>query len=110
MIVGNRIIFGFGTIGVMGSSLREQISFTVIKPPQEIGENIVDESIEIGETIILKEDRPYEFYNLVKTVNESNRVIEYKGHVLDFTTYNQKSVNVVLKHARNMVNLRIYAC
>lgn len=111
MIVGNVLKFGFGDVGVECDKIREEMIFKNIKPPQEIGTTLYPElDIEYGETIRFKEDHPYEFYKLIKTVNENNRIVEYKGYVFDFTEYNQDSVNVVLKFAKLMVNISIYAC
>lgn len=109
MITGNVLKFGFGDISVGVNKLQQRISFQNIKPPQEIGTNVEDDSL-YGERIIFAETYPYEFYKLIKTVNENNRVVEYKGYVFDFTDYNQDSVNVVLKYAKEMVNIALYAC
>lgn len=110
MIKDNRIEFGYGDVAV-GSCCMGYITFTNIKPPQEVGKDLLDEdNIEYGHSIRIFEDTAYELLHLVKTVSDNNRIIEYKGYILDFSNFNQKSLDVVLHNAKNMVNTMILAC
>lgn len=110
MIKDNIIKFGYGDVAV-GSCGMGYVSFTNIKPPLECGHSITrDMGIEYGLSIEIYEDKNWELYELIKTVNESNNIVKYKGYTLDFTNYNQKSVDVVRKYARNTVNTLALAC
>lgn len=110
MIVGNVIKFGYGDIAIF-SSQQGWVDFINIKPPQLCGENLLEvEGVEYGLKIRIEEDDLFDFLKVMKTVNEDNRVVEYKGYVFDFTNYNQRSVNSAIKGARNMFNSLPYAC
>lgn len=111
MIKGDRIMFGYGDVAVASSKIMSYIEFVNIKPPQEIGICLdVVEGIEYGLCVRLKEDNSFDLYKLIKTVTEENNIVEFKGYVLDFSNYNSKSIDVVLQHARNMVNTMVLAC
>lgn len=110
MIKDNIIKFGHGDVAV-GSCGMGYVSFTNIKPPLECGQSITkDMDIEYGLSITIYEDCDWDLYNLMKTVNENNMVVKYKGYVLDFSNYNQKSVDTVKKHAFNTINTLVLAC
>ena len=110
MIKGNILEFGYGDVAV-SSNGTGYIKFTNIKPPLECGTRITSGmSIEYGDSITIYEDEILEFYNLVETVNIDNTVVEYKGYTLDFSNYNEKSVKIVKKNAKNMVNWMVLAC
>ena len=110
MIIGNTIKFGYGDV-VIHTNRTGYIKFTNIKPPLECGTSITsDMSIEYGISITIYEDEILELYNLVKAVSEDNAIVEYKGYILDFSNYNEKSVEIVKKHAENMVNWMALAC
>ncbi len=111
MIIGNKIKFGHGDVAVMGDSLLERITFASMKPPLECGSRITsDMDVEFNEKIIINGDGTLDLYNLIKTVNKNNTIVEYKGYVLDFSNYNEKSVEIVLKHSHNMINWMALAC
>ena len=44
------------------------------------------------------------------TDQNGNRVVKYRDYTLDFSNYNQKSVDVVKKHAFNTINTLALAC
>ena len=110
MIKGNVIKFGYGDVAVYSCGMG-YVSFTNIEPPVECGQAITkDMGITYGLSIKIYEDDLHDLYRLIRTVSENNRVVEYKGYVLDFTNYNQKSVDVVKKHAFNTTNTFALAC
>lgn len=110
MIIGNVIKLGYGDVVVSSCGLG-YMDFTNIKPPLEIGSTIrKDIDIEYGLRIKIYEDNDWELYDLIKTVNINNRIVEYKGYVLDFSNYNEESVRIVKDKAYNTVNIRALAC
>lgn len=103
MIKENRIIFGYGT--VMIGSNHGILSFTWIKPPKEIGDPVnVDEVECIAElTFDFKED----FLKLktdISKINSENSIINFRGCVLDFSNYNEKSVEALKIHLSVVIN------
>lgn len=111
MIKNNIIKFGYGDIAVHSCGMG-YIEFKNIKPPLECGQRITkDMDVDYhGKSIKIYEDEDWEFYELIKTVNKDNNMVEYKGHTLDFTNYNQESVDTVKKHAFNTINIMALAC
>lgn len=109
--VENKIVyFGYGDVAVGSDSITGRMSFENIKPPQEIGSSLDGKQIEYGEEIIVSEKHTHELYNLFKTVSEDNMIVEYDGITFNFEKYDQKSVEVCLKHAWNTVWYLILAC
>lgn len=110
VIKGDIIKFGYGDV-VVGSCGRGYVSFTNIKPPLECGQSITkDINVEYGLSVTIYEDEDWDLYKLIKTVNKDNRVVKYRDYTLDFSNYNQKSVDVVKKHAFNTINTLVLAC
>lgn len=108
MIKGNRIIFGYGDIAV-GSCRCGFVSFTNIKPPQEVG-TYIEENVELGLQVKLYELKPYGLISEIEKVNKDNAILEYNGYILDFSNFNEISLNVVKTHAKNTVNTMLLAC
>lgn len=97
----------------MGASELGYMSFTNIKPPQEIGKAIRKvnrEELEIGLQLNVWEDEVWDLYELFKTVNENNRIVKYKEYTFDFTNYHQGSVEVCKEFAFRTVNIMSLAC
>lgn len=103
MIKGNRIEFGYGDVLCGVNNIG--VDYTNVKPPLEIGTCIKDtglelEHFEIGKQVVIPlhglEDLN-ELCRLIKSVTEDNPVVEFGGYVFDFSNYNRKSVEVVLK-------------
>ncbi len=101
MINGNRLVFGFGDIGVGANSLLCQITFQSFKPPTEVGE-IVPDGVEYYDdkiTINLN----YEKYNLLRKYSDEvlqrkRGTFELDSYTFDFTFYKEASVNVLLDY------------
>ncbi len=101
MIEGNRMYFGYGDISVGGDLY--SLTFQNIKPPQEIGSNIIDPNVEyIGKQIRIKlsySDAKLYIDKLENMKNNDNsRILELSDYILDFSNFNVKSVDVVIKH------------
>ncbi|MGJ0846576.1 hypothetical protein ACR77J_07800 [Tissierella praeacuta] len=110
MIEGNVIKFGYGDV-VVSSYGMGYVDFTNIKPPIECGSTVKkDMNLEYGLSIRIHEDKHWELYDLIKTVNKDNRIVQYKGYVLDFSNYNEESVRVVREKAYNTINIIALAC
>lgn len=112
MIKGNVIKFGYGDVVVGGCNLG-YIEITNIKPPLECGQTITKDiykDLEIGLSVRIYEENTWDIYKLMRTVNENNRIVAYKGYVLDFSNYNEESVRVVKDASYRTVNLMCLAC
>jgi hypothetical protein len=108
MIRDNRIIFGYGTVAV--GSTNSTIVLTEIKPPQEIGEYLKGKTFERLNSISIYSTFK-EFGELRRQLKEihtkDNKTIDFKGYILDFNMYNEKSVSVIIKHIDNATRLDI---
>ena len=112
MIKGNIIEFGYGDV-LVGACGCGYVEFTNIKPPLKCGQTVYPEmydELEIGLTVKLYEDEVWDLYHLINTVNKENKIIEFKGYILDFSNYNKESVRVVSDHAYKTVNIMCLAC
>ena len=96
MIKDKTITFGYGDILVGGKQLG-YVKLEYIKPSQEIGLP-AEGDYEVIETVVFEHKSDmYEFYKKLCDVSENNCIIEFRGYTLDFSHYNQKSVDVVRK-------------
>lgn len=104
MIKDNVIYFGYGDILISSSWLSDEICFTHFKPAQEVGTMVnvdkVDVIQEINITASLKE-----LLELREALNnaEKTKVIKFNGCILDFTKFNQISVNAVITPVNKMI-------
>lgn len=112
MIIDNRICFGYGDIatGVSFSSL----TLTYFKPPQEIGSKVSINAEVLAPTINihLSYDECNELLVQLDLITKENCTIEIKDYILDFSNFNQGSVDVVKKKVTALrSNLSFcYAC
>jgi hypothetical protein len=105
MIKENTLYFGYGDIAVSSNTWGYSpiVNFTDIKPPCKCGETItkeMQENIEFGKSINI-EMNDYDLYDLLCSIDETNKVIKYKEYTLDFTEYNKESVRVCKDGVRN---------
>lgn len=101
MIKGNRILFGYGTI-LVGDGYNS-LTLIEIRPPQEIGENCVNEVEEIQS---IKITASYDsFSTLLKKLDnvKENKEIEFQNYIFDFNEYNEKSVDVIIKQIKKSI-------
>jgi len=104
MIRDNIIYFGYGTIAVYSGSCG--FKFTEIKPPQEIGEDILNtDGIEFLKEIKFNFDFD-KFSELLKNLRSLNKdsnekQICFQGYILDFNCFNKKSIDVIIKGINN---------
>lgn len=106
MIEGKMIKFGYGDVAVGGRL--GVITFTDIKPPQEVGSTLKEKDVDIYEIVEIKaEYQEFEnLYNELKNNNwELNKLINFKDYVLDFTKYNKKSIYVIQKMLLNSLGI-----
>lgn len=108
----NKIIkFGYGDIQVHSSWY--YISFRQFKPPIEIGTEITDEIIQENNFEYITEpisinfknlEELYDFRKLVKEIDENHTCFKYRDCTFDFSNYNSKSVEVLLKGIKVVEN------
>lgn len=113
MIEENTIKFGYGDIVVTSDVLCGTITFNYVKPAYEVGDKVnmtTSKDMVVVSKITLIEDKPFEFSKLIKNVTVENTLVQYKGYVFDFSRYNEKSVEIVRRHAENMVCLLALGC
>ncbi len=104
MIKDNIIYFGYGDIAVGCNKLSGDITFQQFKPPQDIGGH-VDPNIEnfeyLSELITLNfNTRDYMTLSNIANLITETKIYNLNDYILDFTNFNQDSVNVVLKYMR----------
>ena len=116
MINGNILYFGYGDIAVRTQFLFNEIQFQQFKPPQEIGTYVEYDKVEwIGECVkfeLNEEECVWWVKKLQKVLDRDTNAFEFKGYVFDFSNYNRKSVDVVVKNIYKIYNnlLTIVAC
>ena len=114
MIKDKTIYFGYGTVSVGASGYT--ISFTTIKPPQEIGMKLLssEEVQEVGTPInlTLEYAEAEALKSLLDSISEINTSFVFKDYTFDFTNYNPKSVEVVKLCVKPILNnyLPLLAC
>ena len=121
MIKGNIIKFGYGDIlvgcycNVDDDWDKFNLHLTSIKPPQEIGESVIGKEYDILEDLFISANSE-EIFRLRGILSEifqsSSKVINFKNYVLDFTEYNKKSVDVVIRATDQAIQMymRPLAC
>jgi len=109
MIKDNIIYFGYGDIAV-GCNEIGDITFQQFKPSQNIGSD-VDSNIDgfeyLSELITLDFSKK-DYVALSNIVDSKVRIYNLDGYILDFTNFNEGSVNVILKYMRHALRLKIY--
>lgn len=99
MFKDKTIKFGYGTVLVNSDEYFREVTLKYIKPPKEVGEIILDNKsftvldeivFEFGKDMLL-------FYEELKQITPENTVLEFRGYKFDFSNYNEKSVEVVLR-------------
>lgn len=102
MIEGNRIKFGYGDICVGASAFKQQVTFQQFKPPAEPGENVPYDVEFTSEQIVIDLDlnSSFKIYNdILRSMRyvKERKITEFeiKGYILDFSNYNEKSIDVV---------------
>lgn len=117
MIIENRLLFGYGDIGVGFDNFG--LTFTQLKPPAEIGATLNPEyctkyGIEFGKEykLPLNLEGVHELKSKINMVTRENCMFEYEGFIFDFSRYNDGSVEVVKKKLENppLFFLLPYAC
>ena len=106
MINGNTIIFGNGTVAV--GSYFYTLNISTIRPPQEIGCSITDDSgVEFLEkiSIHMAYEDCVDLQKMLGNISERNRSLNFKGYVFNFEKFNVKSIGVLNKHIGNILSL-----
>lgn len=116
MIKGDTICFGYGDVAVYTFTWSNEIWFRQFKPSQECGTRVnADDVVWIGEWIKLElneEECKWWLEKLKKVFNHQITAFEFKGYVFDFSNYNEKSINVAVKHVYRVYSylLTVIAC
>ena len=106
MIIGNKLKFGYGDIGVGHNFC--SLTFQNMKPPQELRTEITDDiNVEyIGEKIhirIIDFQEAAEFKELLGKAKET-KTFKYKGYMFDFSNYHEKSIEAVKRHLKELTS------
>jgi len=109
MIKGDNIYFGHGTIAVGADAYC--LTLSTIRPPQEVGSSLEGVEVEYLEKISIHME-----YNdcivlqkLLSNVSDQNNIVKFKDYVFNFEEFNSKSVDVLNKHIKDILNL-YYMC
>lgn len=113
----NTCVFGCGGIAVVAELY--MIVFREIKPPMEVGYTLSRNGEKIGDWEFTGNslyvelhtlDEVQILHDLLRNVEDNHGdLFEFKNVIFDFTTYNQKSVDVV-KGAANRVMTEMLRC
>lgn len=106
MIIGKTFKFGHGDIAV--KSMLNFLELQAFRPPQELGTYVIPDRVEyLSEKFIIRFDSLDETSKLRQLLASAkeNPVFDYAGYVFDFTNYDERSVNVVLKHLASLENM-----
>lgn len=99
MIRGYEIIFGYGTVAV--GCENKYITFQTVNHAGEIS-SCVDEAAAVGK--IIKLDMSTSYDSLLNQLVRLHPIyyprIHVDGYILDFTNYNNGSVEIVVNYAR----------
>lgn len=101
MIRENRIIFGYGSVltGRDGA-----LTFEYIQPSAIVGESVKISEYEVLDRVRITVDR--DFFVLrdrLKELTPSESNIEFRGYILDFSNFNLKSIEIVLKAVNSLI-------
>ncbi len=109
MIKDNIIYFGYGDIAV-GSNKFGEITLRQFKPSQNIGSDVDNniEGFEYLSKLIMLDFNKKDYNVLLNIVNSQIKIYNLDGYILDFTNFNEGSVNVILKYMRHALRLKIY--
>ena len=113
MIKNGRIIFGNGTVSIGSSYCNNILTFQEMESPIKIGEGVEVTTRFIGEMIKIKMTlTDYQDLNNLLNHIEKQPCFSFKGYLFDFSNYNEKSVEVVKRHARNAISrlVQMFAC
>lgn len=107
MIEGNIIKFGYGTAILHGDSFTRVLTIKYMKPPKEVGTQLLPETYEEMELI---EKLTFQYSKDMKdllrdldSINETNNKIDFRGYTFDFSNYNPKSVEVLKEHLKSVI-------
>lgn len=103
MIKKREILFGYGTIAAHGNVVSKTLSFKSIQPPKEVGIEIKDHCGVLEEVLFKYGEDMKLLYGQVKSLTKENNQIEFRGYILDFSNFNEKSVAVVRKAISNVI-------
>lgn len=106
MIEGNIIKFGYGDILVGVDSMFGGMIFDFIKPPQDIGKTCAKKDVEVLRTVQVGNGlSAIKLLENLQTVSADNPKIDYLGYTLDFSKFNEESLNVCKRQAKRAQNI-----
>lgn len=117
MIINNRIMFGYGDV-LVGFDIYGRLNFTEFSPPTLIGAKMkITDETEIGDSINICVciDELFILRNWLESLKKNGKIskeFNFKSYILDFTNYNEKSIDVVLGTVNRLLafNLMPLAC
>lgn len=109
MIEGNRIKFGYGDVITSVLPGSGAITFYETEEKWDILAEISDVKLSdfrIKAKIVCQDVEPLGLYKVIRTVTESNNVVEYNGIIFDFTNYSKNVVDYIRERAFDMISLK----
>jgi hypothetical protein len=108
MIKGKTVYYGFGDIYNDCSGYNELI-FNSIEPSQEIGTsvNVLHSKIVHSLSVALTYEELCKLENELNALHQAE-IIKVKNITLDFTNFNQKSVNAVLNSVEYLITNQLF--
>lgn len=107
MIIEKTIKFGYGTVLIGSCSLSKLMTFQHIQPPKPIGDL---KDVDLSDVIVLEEVE-FEYQSDMRTLRteldslpEENLFLEFRGYILDFSNYNEESVNMLRRSLNQVIN------
>jgi hypothetical protein len=104
MIIGNKIISGCGTI-LVGANCDGTIQVQHIDPNAVIGEDVTEEflkNVSIVTTLRIK-SLP-DLLSKLRNVTEENPTFQHDNYIIDFSEYNEDSVQVWIRQTKRALN------
>jgi len=100
MVKGKTVYFGYGDVLVGSTQFESTITLIEIEPPKEIGSSPAKDTYTELQRVVLRPT--YDHIRKLKSI-EDKSIISFMidDYTLDFSKFNQKSVEIVRKHINN---------
>jgi hypothetical protein len=106
MFIEKVIKFGYGDVLVHSNEFLKVLTLTYIEPPKEVGEIIKnDNDYNILDRIQFQFDNDMIIlYEDLKHMNPKNTIVKFRDYTFDFTNFNEKSLEVVVRGVKRVIN------
>ena len=100
MVKGKTVYFGYGDVLVGSTQFEGTITLIEIEPPKEIGSSPAKDTYTELQRIVLRPT--YDHIRKLKSIKDKTITnFTINDYTLDFSKFNQKSVEIVRKHINN---------